>query len=150
MGIIIRIHDTAIPLLKEINKEKLNKLSQGIKEVGFMVQGEIKDSISGGGGEPPSVDTGRYMQSIEVDFPDPFSTIIYTRVEYAEFLEFGTSPHFIAPVNKKALRWINKLTREVFFSKGHMVAGIQPRLHFTNSIERMKPKIVEHLTNKIK
>ena len=67
---------------------------------------------------------------------------------YAKFLEYGTSPHFISPQTKKALKW--KIKNEVFFSKGHMVSGIKPRRHFTNSSIRMKPVIFTHIENRMK
>jgi len=40
-------------------------------------------------------------------------------------LEFGTITHFVAPVDKFALHWIDPQTGEDRFSKGHFVTGIE-------------------------
>ncbi|MEM5810187.1 MAG: hypothetical protein QW156_04845 [Candidatus Aenigmatarchaeota archaeon] len=43
---------------------------------------------------------------------------------YFDFLDKGTKRHYIAPVHAKALRWFE--FGEIYFSKGHEVAGIAP------------------------
>jgi hypothetical protein len=43
-------------------------------------------------------------------------------IPYEFFLEYGTAPHWVGPVDKKALSWVEGSTR--YFSKGHMVSGI--------------------------
>lgn len=124
--------------------EKIQMLDQGVHEAGFLLEAEIKKDIA----SYPSVDTGRFMGSIQTDVSKPFQSIVFTNVEYAKFLEFGTSPHFIAPVNKKALRW--KGGTEWFFSKGHMVSGIKPRRHFGNTSLKMKGQIIKYIEDKVK
>lgn len=41
-------------------------------------------------------------------------------------LEFGTTDHWVEPVNAPVMRWIDKETDDVYFSKGHEVSGIAP------------------------
>jgi len=128
--------------------EKIQALNDGVHEAGYILKDEIVQSIHGNRAEPTSVDLGFYGANVDVDVSKPFQTTVFTNVEYAKFLEFGTSPHFISPKTKKALRW--KVKNEVFFSKGHMVSGIKPRRHFANSSIRMKPVIVQYIEDKIK
>ncbi len=47
------------------------------------------------------------------------------------FLELGTVAHYIQPVTKKVLHWVDEGGSH--FSKGHMVSGIQPHLFFTKA-----------------
>ncbi len=47
------------------------------------------------------------------------------------FLELGTIAHFVHPVTKKALHWVDESGSH--FSKGHMVSGIEPHLFFTKT-----------------
>jgi hypothetical protein len=54
--------------------------------------------------------------------------------EHAIFLEFGTDDegtgkHFIPLVSAGALHWVNPMTGQSMFSKGHWVQGIKP-IHF--------------------
>jgi hypothetical protein len=44
------------------------------------------------------------------------------RAPHAMFILFGTKDHFVAPKDKKALRWAGD--GKFFFSKGHRVKGI--------------------------
>ena len=46
------------------------------------------------------------------------------RINYAKFVNGGTSDHDITPKNKKALRFVGAGGRN-FFSKGHRVSGIK-------------------------
>ena len=139
---IIIKHD--LKLTEKRVDAKIEALNQGIHEAGFLLEAAIKQDIA----SFPSVDTGRFLGSIQTDVSKPFSSTVFTNVEYAKYLEHGTSPHFIAPVNKKALRW--KGGKDWFFSKGHMVSGIKPRRHFGNTSLRMKGQIIDYVENRIK
>ena len=123
---------------------KLEALNQGVHDAGLMLEVAIVDDIA----NYPSVDTGRFMGSVQTDISKPFQSMIYTNVEYAKFLEYGTSPHFISPKTAKALAW--QVNGKWFFSKGHMVSGIKPRWHFRNTSLRMKQQIIDFIENKVK
>ena len=124
--------------------EKLIALNQAVHDVGFMLVIAIKQDIA----SYPSVDKGFFLNSIKADISKDFETTVYTDVDYAGFLEHGTSPHFIKPVTKKALAW--KGGGQWFFSKGHMVSGIKPRRHFERVSLQMKPQILEYIEAKVK
>jgi len=55
------------------------------------IQQEIQESIMGNRSEPKSVDTGNFANSIKVEKVEDKTYSVYTEVEYAKFLEFGTS-----------------------------------------------------------
>ena len=82
------------------------------------------------------VDTGHFRNSVantarvEGDW-----SLVHTDVKYAPYLEYGTSTHFVAPVNKKALHW--KKGNKNFFSKGHMVKGIQAYAPFRRALSTL-------------
>ncbi len=66
-------------------------VASAIKQSGHFIQGEVVQSVSGHRAEPKSVDTGRFMNSIKVNFPKKTEAIIDTNVGYAKYLEYGTS-----------------------------------------------------------
>lgn len=55
-----------------------------------MIQQEIQESIIGNRNEEKSVDTGRFANSIEVEKIGDMEYKVFTNVEYAKFLEYGT------------------------------------------------------------
>jgi|TARA_R100001530_G_scaffold62534_3_gene45033 hypothetical protein len=81
--------------LKGINRALLNKASDGIHQAGLFVQGEVKLSVAGEKAEPMSVDTGRFLGSIETDNSKKLTSRVFSKVNYARYLEYGTSK--IAP-----------------------------------------------------
>lgn len=56
-----------------------------------LIQQEIQESIIGNRVEPKSVDTGNFANSITVEKKKDLEYSVYTDVEYAKFLEYGTS-----------------------------------------------------------
>ena len=65
---------------------------------------------------------------------------IQSPAEYAVYQNYGTSAHWIEPVNKKALHWDGN------FSKGHMVSGITGKHFVEDSIESTSTRIQEFFT----
>mgnify|MGYP001570440273 CR=1 FL=1 len=64
--------------------------NKGINKASFFMQGEVKQSIAGRRSEPTSVDTGRFLNSIDiVTFNN--KGIIFTDLDYPIHLEYGTS-----------------------------------------------------------
>lgn len=66
--------------------------------------------------------------------------VIQSPAEYAVYQNYGTSSHWIEPVNKKALHW------DGFFSKGHMVGGIEGKHFVEDSIEDTMTRIQTYFT----
>lgn len=60
---------------------------------------------------------------------------IQSPARYARYVNEGTSPHWIEPVNTKALHWDGN------FSKGHMVGGITGRHFVEDSIEDVSGRL---------
>ena len=93
------------------------KAKQALMQAGFFLEGEVKQSIAGHRAEHMSVDTGRFLQSVITRAKDESSVIVETNVEYAPFLEYGTSKspprsHF----RNSAARNKNKV-KEIFMEK---------------------------------
>lgn len=63
---------------------------------------------------------------------------IKSPAEYAAHVNYGTTPHWIEPVNAKALHWDGN------FSKGHMVGGITGRHFVEDSIEDVSGRLNEY------
>lgn len=78
------------------DKARLSKnMNDAIHQAGFFLQSEVKASIAGERAEPASVDTGHFLQSVETDNSEKFKSVVKSEVEYAQYLEYGTSK--IAP-----------------------------------------------------
>jgi HK97 gp10 family phage protein len=92
-------------------------LFNGLRKATFFMQGEVKESIAGRRAEPTSVDTGRFLNSVDVSIGKK-EGLVYSHVPYAKFLEWGTSKmqarkHFnnSADRNKEKVR--NIIEREI-------------------------------------
>ena len=66
--------------------------------------------------------------------------VIQSPAEYAAYQNYGTSAHWVAPVSAKALHW------DGYFSKGHMVSGIEGKHFVEDSIEATSARIQEFFT----
>lgn len=72
--------------------------SAGINLATIYVQGKIKESIARGTNAPVTVDTGRFLNSVDVSTSKD-EGVVFSEVPYAKFIEYGTSrmksrPHF--------------------------------------------------------
>jgi HK97 gp10 family phage protein len=71
---------------------------EGISQATFYLQNKIKESIARGVNAPVTVDTGRFLNSVDAKTSDD-DGVVYTDLEYAKYLEYGTTkmksrPHF--------------------------------------------------------
>lgn len=91
----------------------------------------------------------RYQQSLVITIDDLTVTV---ELDYADeddtvplgiFFEEGTKDHWIEPVQKEALHWIED--GKGFFSKGHQVTGIQPRWIIKQTFDNAMPKFKAEL-----
>lgn len=89
-GIIVQGIPKAVAFTGAKLKLAIVKADTGIKDAGFFIQEEVKQSIAGHRAEHVSVDTGRFLNSIQTNFKK-LQAIIFPTVDYADFLEFGTS-----------------------------------------------------------
>ena len=74
---------------KGLKAEKLVK--QAIEQATLFIHGEVKESIAGRRNEPTSVDTGRFLNSVQFRIKSPYTGEVSSPVSYAAHLEFGTS-----------------------------------------------------------
>jgi len=80
----------ALQKIENFSKNNIKVIQQAVMDSGFYVEKEVKESIAGRRGEPRSVDTGHFMQSVET-IPMGFAEVmVHTQVEYARHLEEGT------------------------------------------------------------
>jgi len=81
----------AIRHLGKNRAKKLSALNQSIHNAGFLLEGEVKNSIAGRKAEPRSVDTGQFMNSVSTDNSKRFQSRVFTAVKHGRYLEYGTS-----------------------------------------------------------
>jgi hypothetical protein len=121
-------------------ENKKNFVEPVLDKIGYKLVAEIQRKIR----EIGIIDTGAFMRSIHHKLENG-KLIIMDGVKYGKYLEWGTTRHFVAPRNKKALRWEEdrkgRLGRKespskakIRFSKGHWVSGIQPYAPFRKGI----------------
>ena len=77
--------------LQNQKRMKQQAVNRAIHNAGLKVEGEVKQSIAGRKSEPTSVDTGRFLNSVNTDNEKEFVSIVKTNVPYAKYLEYGTS-----------------------------------------------------------
>jgi phage gpG-like protein len=82
-------HNAVATIAREI--EGKAKISIGEEKHGaiYLVQGGIEHQASAPG-EAPAIDTGNLVNSIQVEMTGPAAAVVFTNVEYAPYLEFGT------------------------------------------------------------
>ena len=111
-------------MLRQKNIEIVGMMGANLLRGTQLIQEELKESIAGNRVEPRSVDTGTFINSIEIRPVGNNSLEIVSDVPYAVFLEFGTT------VNG--------------------VVKISPRNHFRNTRNRNEPTLVNDLNLKVK
>lgn len=77
--------------LEKIKQNIDKQLPESVKGATLLMQNEVKASIAGQRSEETSVDTGRFLNSIDVGTLSKNEAKVYTDLEYAKFLEYGTS-----------------------------------------------------------
>lgn len=87
-----------ISFLKKKNKSIEKREIKGITNAAFFLQNEVKSSIAGQRAEPTSVDTGRFLNSVQTKIMKA-NAAVFSDVPYAKDLEFGSAgrqarPHF--------------------------------------------------------
>lgn len=65
------------------------KTSMGPPKHGHEYRRGGKVHVASAPGEPPAIDTGNLINSIQEDFPNEITGVVYTPVAYAPILEFG-------------------------------------------------------------
>lgn len=66
-------------------------MNNAIHNQGFLLEGEVKNSIAGHRAEPTSVDTGNFLNSVHTDNSQMLVSRVSSEAKYAQHLEKGTS-----------------------------------------------------------
>jgi len=85
----------ALRIIRNKGKDIIDGKDAKVFQAANFLQQEIQESITGNRVEEMSVDTGNFGNSITVDKEAELKYSVYTDVEYAKFLEYGTV--YIAP-----------------------------------------------------
>jgi len=78
-------------MLYEATKDFEVFTNEALLRASALAVSEVQQSIMGNRGEPKSVDTGTFANSIQVQPVGDNSVSVFTDVEYSKFLEYGTS-----------------------------------------------------------
>ena len=84
----------ALNAIRQKGKDIVNDKDAKTLQASNFLQQEVQESITGNRSETKSVDTGNFGNSITLVKLAPFKYSIETNVEYAKFLEYGTSKLF--------------------------------------------------------
>lgn len=76
--------------LRSKNTKIKNQITKGMFKSAVLLQGEVKQSIAGRRAEHISVDTGRFLNSVDFKVKKD-NAIVFSAVPYARRLEFGTN-----------------------------------------------------------
>jgi len=87
---LLGVADVANMLMK-VGDALVIVTNEQLIRAGALAVYEVQQSIMGNRGEPKSVDTGNFANSIQVKNLDKNSVSVFSEVEYAPFLEYGTS-----------------------------------------------------------
>ena len=77
--------------LRRLNQDIKAGVDQEVFRQATFMEEEVKESIAGNRGEPKSVDTGRFINSVKVGKVSDEEYEVKTSVSYAGYLEHGTS-----------------------------------------------------------
>ena len=96
--IVIEGIDRVLGNLKETNKKLVEATKVCLQESAILVKEEVQESILGNRSELRSWKTGAFHDSVDIKEGGD-GIYIFTDIEYAKFLEWGTSkidarPHF--------------------------------------------------------
>lgn len=101
MGIKIQIKniDEFKKFIEDKQKNMQKILPESVNDATLYLQNQIKMSIAQGTNAPVTVDTGRFLNSVDFEATGENESKVFTDLEYAKFLEYGTSkmasrPHF--------------------------------------------------------
>lgn len=89
-GIKVKGMENATAFIRAKGVEALKRAEKGVAESALFLRAEVVESIGGRRAEPASVDTGRFKNSVQ-DESNGLKGRVFSDLEYAKFLEFGTS-----------------------------------------------------------
>jgi hypothetical protein len=123
-------------------------IRQGLKDSAVMLIDGARDEFNG----HYNTHTGEAARSIQIDDKKTTDTNVtvglnVTEKMYPVYLHEGTKDHWVGPKDKKALHWVGG--KQSFFSRGHMVSGIEKFQFIYIAAEKLKDKIIETVNKHI-
>ena len=79
-----------VPKLNNLSSNVRNRLQEELRSSAILLTNEVKESINGARAEPRSFKTGNFLNSVAF-IEAPLMFTVYSDVEYAGFLEYGTT-----------------------------------------------------------
>ena len=115
--IIIKGIPETSEFLKKQDKNILISQGIGLSKATFYLHGKVKQSIARGINAPVAVDTGRFLNSVNLSSTND-EGMVFTDVEYAKYIEYGTSkmsarPHFGNTAKKEKGNVLNLVSEEI-------------------------------------
>jgi len=83
-------YEEAMKYLRDKLHDTENNEKKALSKAALFMQGEVKSSIAGHRPEPTSVDTGRFLNSVEFEVGAD-DAAVFTKIPYSKFLEYGTT-----------------------------------------------------------
>ena len=107
-----------INILNQKINEIEDRADKQIKDSANYLKEEIKSSIEGHRAEPRSVDTGEFLNSVEVIEQGEGEVAIESNVPQADYMEYGTSNinarrHFGATIDRETDKITNDMQTEI-------------------------------------
>ena len=88
--VIVKGMKNVVNFLNKKKKEIEKNEQIGLTKAAIFMQGEVKESIAGRKAEHASVDTGRFLNSVDINVGKQDGGV-FSNLPYAKFLEYGTS-----------------------------------------------------------
>jgi len=109
--------DTVSAYLLAKKKKTTNDINDGVKKATLFLEGEVKQSIAGHRAEPTSVDTSKFLSSVESNYSKD-EGVVFSNVEHSKFLEYGTSRmnarrHFRNSKDRNKIKIKNMIGNEI-------------------------------------
>ena len=115
-----------------LNEEQVPSFIKVFKEyLALLIEGKLVERCP--------VDTSFLRTSINSAVED--DKIVISMAEYGKYIEFGTRPHIIRPVNGKALKF--SIKGETIFAKQVVHPGTLPNPFIRTTFFRDMPELVE-------
>ena len=110
--------DKAIAMIKKKERGAIDGMNNGMNKATLLIWGEVKESISGHRAEPTSVDTGLFLNTVGINNIEPETREIFSPLEYAKHLEYGTSSrngryHFKNTADRNRSKVIEIIKKEI-------------------------------------
>lgn len=117
--------------IKIEDKKIIEASKKALEELMYIMEGEAVRLAP--------VDSGNLRGKIHLEKIDDFKWLLGSGANYSQFVEYGTSPHIIRPINTKALKF--KVGGKTIFAKVVHHPGTNAQPFFRTSLDFTKQKV---------